>query len=589
MVFLFRSGRHYKKKSTWKRILKWTVLSLLAAGLVVGLAGFIFVYHTLGKIGEDTAVIYEARQQLDVPLPDEPKNILVMGTDSDPDGDGRRSDTILLVRVNPDGERLSLLSIPRDTIVDIPGAGQDKINAAYAIGGVPLAIDTVRDLTDLPIHHFVVIDYLGFEEAVDALGGVYVDVDRRYFNDNSDAPWGEAYEPIDIFPGYQRLNGADALAYVRFRHTDSDFVRIARQQYFIRDAKSQSLEWSNVTRIIELADVFASNSTSDIGRNDILSLTKFILSVEKDNIYQAQLPVKEVADEPLGNYIWPDSEKLEQVLNKFIDPAFEPPEPAVPEAEAPDELGLPSQAARKLVIEVLNGSGKDGAAATAAELLKQKGCLDVTVGGDANNTYPENQIYFETGAQAAAEELCSLMKPCDSAPLTDEMDTSAQLLVVMGESFEGLLTEEQPETGTSLNFEDNSDASWAEWKASALKVPFQLQKPGSFPEEFDYVDFHTYEIETDDGPRPALKIVCEDEAGNNWGIMETTYTDAPLLKSPTVEREIEGRNYKFFYAGKNLRYIAWQDGEAVVWITNSLQNSLSEEVMIRLATSFQPV
>ena len=82
---------------------------------------------------------------------------------------------------------------------------------------------------------------------------------------------GQTYEPIDIYPGYQKLNGKDALAYVRFRHTDSDFVRIARQQLFINDAKTQSMKWGNLTKIPELADVFASNTTSDIGRSDVLS------------------------------------------------------------------------------------------------------------------------------------------------------------------------------------------------------------------------------------------------------------------------------------------------------------------------------
>ncbi|MHB1389733.1 MAG: LCP family protein [Thermoleophilia bacterium] len=570
------------KPVRWKRIVKWTALSLLVIILTVGLAGFIFVYHTLGKVGQDTRVIYEAKQQLDVPLPNEAMNILVMGTDSDPDGTSKRSDTIMLVRVNPQGECLSIISIPRDMIVAIPGVGKEKINAAFAIGGETLAIDTVRQLTGQPIHHFVTIDYTGFKKAVDAMGGIYVDVDKRYFNDNSGALWGQSYEPIDINPGYQKLGGADALAYCRFRHTDSDFMRIARQQYFIRDAKAQSLKWGNITKIPELADVFASNTTSDIGRNDILSLTKFMLTVNKDHIYQAQVPINQAP----GGIITLDKPGFADVMNKYLNPVFDQPAPAVPGVAAPQ---VPSEANRQLSIELRNGNGVNGSATQLMELLKQKSCTKVTVGGNANNLYDQTQIYYREGTQAAAEELCTLLKPCQVSPLTPDMNSAAQMLVAIGSSFSGQLAGEQPVAASPLHFVDNSDSSWADWKAAAQKVPFPLQKPTSFPSEFSFVDFRNYDIATDNGSRPAIKVVCQDQVGNSWGIMETTFTDAPLLDTPSVEKTVNGKNYKFFYAGNHLRYLAWQDGDTAYWITNTLQNDLTEDVMLKLALSFQPV
>lgn len=586
MGLIPKRGMHYRKPALWKRILKWTILSLLVIILSVGIAGFIFVYHTLGKIGIDTEVVYEARQQLDIPLPDEPENILVMGADSDPDGSSKRSDTIMLVRVNPEGECMSSLSIPRDTIVDIPGVGKDQINSAYAIGGAPLAIETVRGLTGQPVHHFIVVDYTGFEKAVDALGGVYVDIDRRYFNDNSDALWGQTYEPIDIYPGYQKLNGKDALAYVRFRHTDSDFVRIARQQLFINDAKAQSMKWGNLTKIPELADVFASNTTSDIGRSDVLSLTKFIMGLSRDRIYQIQAPVNENAGGPAGEYVAIAKQAFSSTIEQFVSPAFENPEPQVPGAAIAQ---VPSENTKKLSFEILNGNGVEGAATVAANLLRQKGCTSVEIGGNANNSYVENQIYFREGNQAAADELSTLFKPAVVSPIPPELNTKAQILVAVGTGFEGQLTEKQPEVKAALHFEQDSETNRRSWQAASLKLPFPVQKPASFPAEFDYVDFHNYEIQTDDGPRPALKVVAENEAGNSWGIMETTFTNAPLLEKPTLEREINGKNYRFYYANDKLRYLAWQDGDVVCWISNSLQSSLAEDTMVQLAISFKPV
>jgi len=583
MGLIPKRGKHYRKPALWKRIIKWTALSLLVIILTAGIAGFIFVYHTLGKIGVDTEVVYEAKQQLDIPPPDEPENILVMGSDIDPDGSSKRSDTMMLVRVNPNGDCLSIFSIPRDLVVDIPGVGKDKINSAYAIGGVPLAIDTVRELTGQPIHHFVVLDYTGFEQAVDALGGVYVDIDRRYFNDNSDALWGQDYEPIDVQPGYQKLGGKDALSYVRYRHTDSDFIRITRQQFFISDAKSQSMKWSNLTKIPELADVFASNTTSDIGRSELLSLTKFVLGLSRDRIHEGQAPVEE-----RGGYVAVAEPAFQEAIDAFISPSFEPPEPQAPGAPAPQ---VPSEATKKLALEVRNGSGADGAAAGLVSLLQQKGCASVISGGDAEDNYAENQVYYTGANKAAADELATLLKPAQVTPMPAGVTTNAQILIAIGSSYDGALTEPQPvvQPGASLHFEDDSDTGRLSWEAAKLQLPFAVEKPGSFPAEFDYADFHPYEIDTDDGPKPALKVVAEDQAGNSWGIMETTFINAPLLENPTQERDIDGKSYSFYYTGDKLRYLAWKEGDVVFWISNSLQSSVSEDTMIQLATSFKPV
>lgn len=577
-----QSGRHYRKPALWKRIVKWSLLSLLIIVLGVGLAGFIFVYRTLGKIGLNTEVIYEAKQQLDIPMPDEPVNILVMGTDTSPDGYSTRSDSIMIVRVNPAGECLSMLSIPRDLLVDIPGVGEDKINAAYAIGGVPLSIETVKELTDLPIHHFVLVDYEGFEKAVDALGGVYVDIDRRYYNDNSQAAWGESYEPIDVYPGYQKLNGADALAYVRYRHEDSDFIRIKRQQYFIRDVKAQSLKWGNFTKIPDLADAFASYTTSDIGRTDVLSLTKFILSVDRDRIYQAQAPIQDMG----GSYLVISEDQLPEIVEAFQSPEFNEPAPDVPEDQAPD---LPSEATKQLAIEVLNGNGVAGAASEAAQMLTQKGCTSVAVTGNAASHYETSKIFYSEGAREAAAELATIFEPCEIELMPADLESSAHLMLVVGSSFDGIPVASQPGDQPNLHFDPESEASWDDWEEADDNLPFDVQKPTSFPVEFEYVNFHPYEIAGDDEALPALKVVAQDQTGNYWGIMETTFTEAPLLEAPSVERTVDGKDLRFFYTGNSLRYLAWQEGDVVYWISNSLEDSLQEDTMINLALSFKPV
>jgi polyisoprenyl-teichoic acid--peptidoglycan teichoic acid transferase len=185
---------------------------------------------------------------LPIPKPGGPRTLLVLGSDhrSRKSIDGRLgsqalSDTIVLVRLDPKRKRIAVLSLPRDLAVTIPGVGDGvKINEAYTDGGPQKTLETVKFLfktatgKDFPINSVIDVDFNGFRRAVDHVGGVYIDVDRRYDN-----PEGTGFAAINIQPGYQKLDGADALAYVRYRHTDSDLFRNARQQDFLRQAANQ--------------------------------------------------------------------------------------------------------------------------------------------------------------------------------------------------------------------------------------------------------------------------------------------------------------------------------------------------------------
>ena len=182
------------------------------------------------------------------PEPGQPRTILVLGSDrrAKTSTDARvygqnekpHSDTIVLIRLDSKRNRIAVLSLPRDLAVTIPGyADNTKINEAYDEGGPGLTLETVQHLFEsatgkkFKVNGVVDVSFNGFQRAVNYIKGVYVDVDREYYN-----PEGTGYAAIDIKPGYQRLVGSDALAYVRFRHTDSDLFRNARQQDFLRQA-----------------------------------------------------------------------------------------------------------------------------------------------------------------------------------------------------------------------------------------------------------------------------------------------------------------------------------------------------------------
>src|SRR3954451_16013702 len=222
----------------------------LGALLITVLTAAATATATLLEIGEDVSIIRSGEKipgiggVLDDVASGDPQTILILGSDRrwvDRNvKNAARSDTILLIRLDPSKSATAVLSIPRDLVVDIPGHGRDKINAAYSLGGPKLTVETIRSLFHFPINPVVNVNFGGFREAVDRLGCVYVDIDRRYFNDNNPPVGGGGnYAAIDIQPGYQRLCGQDALDYVRFRHLDTDFVRASRQQDFLSQAKDQ--------------------------------------------------------------------------------------------------------------------------------------------------------------------------------------------------------------------------------------------------------------------------------------------------------------------------------------------------------------
>ena len=221
-----------------------------------------------------------------------PQTIMIAGSDRR-HGDKKlglkpRSDTIILARIDP-GKGVALLSLPRDLKVEIPGHGTDKLNTAYTFGGPKLSIKTVKSLTGLAINHYVDVSFHGFAEGVNALGCVYVDIDRRYFNNNAGLGFGQNYAAINVKPGYQKMCGQRALEYVRYRHTDNDIVRGARQQDFLRQVRSQVTARKLLDNVDKMISIFADNTRSDIQSTGALRrLLRLMLGVSDKPIKQVK-------------------------------------------------------------------------------------------------------------------------------------------------------------------------------------------------------------------------------------------------------------------------------------------------------------
>jgi len=303
------------KKGLWKRYLFGALLVIVAAAAATSVTAFNEVDRLSRAFGGQLNLGSDLAQA----PPGKPQTILLIGSDKRAAGardaklgSGARSDTMILMRLDPGKNAIALLSLPRDLKVHIPGHGIDKLNAAYAEGGSRLTLKTIKEFTGLSVNHVINVDFRGFRDAVDAIHCVYTDVDRRYFNDNANP--GDQYATINIRPGYQKLCGLDALDYVRYRHTDSDIVRAARQQDFLRQAKSQVGAKRLFGNQDKLVHIVAKYTRSDIkGRKQVLTLIKLALGSAGSPVREIHFPAHIGA-----SYVTADQEAVHKVTRQFL-------------------------------------------------------------------------------------------------------------------------------------------------------------------------------------------------------------------------------------------------------------------------------
>jgi LCP family protein required for cell wall assembly len=266
--------------------------------------------------------------------PGKPQTIMILGSDrrfadikkNNPllkHSNPARSDTILLVRMDPKQEATAVLSIPRDLKVLIPGYGINKINAAYSLGGADLTAKTIKSLfgEDFKINHIINVNFGGFREVVNELGCIYADVDRRYYHSNLGLPVSAHYAEIDIDPGYQRLCGQRALDYVRFRHADSDIVRAARQQDFLRSAKDQlnsSALIDDRSRLIKIMQRATQTDASLRSVKGVLKLAKLAIFSAGHPVAQIKFPPVYSGDAATGEYVEASQATLLKLRNEFF-------------------------------------------------------------------------------------------------------------------------------------------------------------------------------------------------------------------------------------------------------------------------------
>lgn len=517
-----------KKKRYWWRFTLASVIIVAVAAAATSSAVLLYINSIAEAFG--TGHNKELHHEVEEVVTDvhggEPETILILGSDqrANLEEEHGRSDTTILLRLDAGKNLISVMSIPRDLKVELPFFGPEKFNAAYSYGGPKLTVRVVKALTGLQINHVINIDFLGFVRAVDKIGCVYTDVDRRYFHSNVGVPPEEQYSEINIQPGYQKLCGKKALQYVRYRHTDTDIVRSARQQSFLSQVRRQVSPTDLVTDNNNLVDTLAEYTSSDIkGGTELITLLDLLYELRGAEVQQIHFPAE------LGpSFVYSNETEIRHAVKEFLGEAGY----QTQKAELKEEEEKAARKKKRQEERQKQGKG-GGKGKEKKKHKKKKPKKHVPPGGD------------------------------ELVPATELGEQEAEIVARhVGGGF-------------------------------PVFYPTRLPSGANFVESNPYehiVDPRVYHLKDKDKERhAAYRMVAQYQPEyevNYFGVQGIQgWEDPPILDDPTEEKTVNGREYSIYTDSGKIKLVAWHRGENTYWISNSLQQSLTNEQMMGIAES----
>ena len=378
----------YKKKKNYNRLIALIIILLLV------LVGFVFANSDSSSDNPPTITT----EQTNV------LNIMIMGVDRRADDVGR-SDTLMVLTYNPNEQKASLLSLPRDTRVHIEKNDYDKINHAYAYGGHELTQKVVESFLNVPINYYILIDIQAFEKIIDAVGGVDIDVEKRMYYED---PWDDnGGLVIDLQPGLQHLNGKTAIQYVRYRDGEGDIGRINRQQKFMKAFLAQAISPSILSKLPDILSNISSAIQTNMPLSEMIALVSNLPTIQQNGLSSSMVPGQPAYIEDISYWI-PDIAKtrnliaqnmgitLNETAQKDTESTIKAYEKSLPKGlkmgdittetpsseeksstqednTAPTKEKVEPVKNEDITVLVINSSGINGAGAEVADILKRKG------------------------------------------------------------------------------------------------------------------------------------------------------------------------------------------------------------------------
>ena len=283
-----------------------TIIFLLLCFAASALAGAMFASSSLFEDDNPIRRVIGQDKEEELIKAKDKSTVLIMGVDIRKDDVGR-SDTMMIATIDPRFDQATLLSIPRDTRVKIRGRGYDKINAAFAYGGVSLAESTVENFLGIDIDHYILINTSSFVKIIDAIGGVDIDVEKRMFYED---PWDDnGGLVIDLYPGQQHMDGKTAVTYVRYRDSEGDIGRVKRQQAFMAACMDKVTSPEIVPRIPKIAREVIDAVETDMSLRQLLELAGALKAAASHGLEADMVPGYPLYIEDISYWI-PDVEEL---------------------------------------------------------------------------------------------------------------------------------------------------------------------------------------------------------------------------------------------------------------------------------------
>ena len=612
----------------------WLVLAVAVLGSGVAGGLYLYTHEAVAELKAPTkSATGRAQSGLQgLPSASRPAIALIAGYDhragmGTKSLSGSNSDTLMLVRADPTNHTLSLLSFPRDLWVPIYCRGDvvythSRINSAWSLcpgNNGPLAtLNTVHQLTHLPINYLITVDFHAFKQLVNQLHGVYMNVDRRYYI----APH-TGTSAINLHPGYQKLDGGEALSYVRYRHFDSDIYRTGRQQLFIDALKARlktelslsklPFELPKLIHVLKGNLEYVKAGGGPVGLKELESYLGIAYHLPPGHLFRNQIPLNDFSYPTINgaSVVTAPSSAVAAAVQSFLHPNLRDAQRVgiqLGHGKAKKKPKVHPLPKSQISVLVLNAGHLAGEASNTSYLLTTSGyttkTLPSSVPANAPRVHSDTTVYYDPvqpHAQQAAEQLRPLFgSHTNVVSMTTAIAQYAKqagnpmTVVAVGTSFGGKLVvphrapplpKQPPQVSPGLSVTRSRLGGLTSKVHFPVYAPVQIARYS----QLDSVSNEGVRVFKPLRGKHEVALTFLTPQSYYWQIEETDWTSAPILANPSLQIPWHHNKLLLYTTGGALQMVALRTPKAVYMVVNTILNQLSNQTMLAIAKSLAPL